>query len=1075
MFRATNHPISARKSFGNFLNALCVVSGLLFFAGIQPAAGASPRLLISEGFDASNYANGVSLIDNAKLGFGYDGAWIGFGTVKILTNSLTYAGYGVDGEQRVQLTNNSAIRRQFLTGNNGPLGNYLDTNGLIALSRDAKPLYLAFLVYSPTNVATGGSFSLFNGDYTSGNRFFLVSWSNAAPFGISATLPALGTAKFLGTNISTTNLVVARFDFASSNDTVKLWFNPATGGAEPAAQATFTNLTIAFDRLGLSHGFSVGIIEFDEIRFGNDWTNTVRTNGLATLPGVQTIVGMKTLPPSPLGSTNFPREFFPFVDAFGQYRHLEWTNKIHSVAELLQTATNELADITANPEPDEWCAYGGWLNGPQLTATGFFRVQKYQNDWWFVDPHGHLFWSHGVTGLGAPNGDTGVTARTNYFANLPLVGDADRQFLITNSTYVSGGYYDGTKPVTMDYMAANALLKYGTNWSDYTTDFNHTRLRSWGMNTIGSWTATNSMLQRRTPYALVLYPYVGGINGDGRMPDYFDPTFATSVTNVVAGPERNDPWCLGFYINNELEWTRPSSVTNQTDVGISALAAISNSYAKIAFRTQLTNKYVTVTALNTKWGTGYSSWTDFLNQRATFPTSTNGDVDLTAFYRNYADQFFRTCGTVVHGYSSNLFLGSRFANSPHVEAARACTNWVDVATYNQYNNTVSIPTGLEADIPVMISEYNFCATNAGLFWGAYNVVTDQGQRAARYTNHFNSAVTNSRFLGTHWFQLRDRCTAGILNSDTDGNNNNGLLDAADTPYAQVITAARAAGQAMYSKRLGTAPPTITAITNRTIYVNTNTGAIAFTIGDDATAAGSLALSRDSSNTNLVLTNNIVFGGANSNRTVTITPRTNQTGVATITLTVTDGLGARGFSSFDLTVLPSNTPPVLAAITNRTLIAGQTLAITNTATDIDLPAQLLTFSLLTNPPGATITTNGLLNWRPTIAQGKSTNPFSVKVADNGSPAMSATQAFTVIVNAASLPGLGNFSVSNRLFKVTVSGDAGPDYYIRATTNLALAFTNWTPVFTNLNATVPFTWTDTKTTNYPCRYYRVLLGP
>jgi hypothetical protein len=142
-------------------------------------------------------------------------------------------------------------------------------------------------------------------------------------------------------------------------------------------------------------------VEFDEIRFGNDWSNTIKTAGLATLPGITNLGGMLGLPPSPLGSTNFPREFFPFVDAFGQYRHLEWSNKVHSVAELLQSKTNELADLAANPGPDHWCSYGGWLNGPQLASTGFFRLQKYLGNWWFVDPHGHLFWSHGVTGANA--------------------------------------------------------------------------------------------------------------------------------------------------------------------------------------------------------------------------------------------------------------------------------------------------------------------------------------------------------------------------------------------------------------------------------------------------------------------------------------------------------------------------------------------------------------------------------------------------------------------------------------------------------------------------------------------------
>lgn len=939
----------------------------------------APRLLTSEGFAASGYPAGVSLINNATLGFGYDGPWTGYGgQVKILTNSLVYSGYGNDGANRVQLTNNSAIRRQFLTGNNGPLGNYLDPNGLISISRDGTPLYLSFLVASSAPASPGGNFSLYHGDYTLTNRFFMVQLQTTNPFPLTATIPSGAMAQTLGNNNGAVNLVVARFDFAGTNGTVRLWLNPATTSAEPEPNVIFTNIAIAFDRLQLTHGFAINAVEFDEIRFGNHWAKTVQSAGLATLPGTQTLVGMRGLPPSPLGGTNYPREFFPFVDAFGQYRHLDWSNKVHSIAELQQSATNEMADIAANPGPAQWCEYGGWLNGPQLTATGMFRVQKYQGDWWFVDPHGHLFWSHGVTGLNGPSVPTGVTDRQNYFSDLPQSGAAEEEFFMTNASFVASGYYTGTKPVTMDFHAANALRKYGTNWPALTQNLNHTRLRSWGMNSIGAWTTSDNYLVRRTPYARVFYPFVGGINGDSRMPDYFNPAFATALTNALSGPERNDPWCLGFYINNELEWTRPGMFPDIKEVGLTTLAAANTSFAKAAFRDQLTAKYGTIGALNAQWGTSYSSWPDFLNQRTTFPSGASGDADLNEFYRNYAEQFFRTCGEVIRSHTSNLFLGSRFAGQPHLDAARACTNHVDVASFNSYNNTVGVLNGLEADIPLLNTEHNFCAQDTGLFWEGLNLVASQTQRATRYTSHFNSAVNSSRFVGKHWFQFLDRSTTGILNSDGDGNNNNGLVDVTDTPYAPLIGAIRNAGQVMYSQRLGTTPPTSTAFTNCTIDINTTTGPIAFTIGDDETAVGSLVLTKECSNTNLIPLSNIVFGGSGANRTVTITPQLGQTGTATITIIVTDAQGARGFATFDLTVVPA--PP--------------------------------------NPPV-----------------------------------------------------LSNYALSNQLFQVTITGDAGSDYYIQASTNL----TDWQTVFTNLNAVPPVNWMDPQTTNFSRRFYRVLLGP
>ena len=73
------------------------------------------------------------------------------------------------------------------------------------------------------------------------------------------------------------------------------------------------------------------------------------------------------------------------------------------------------------------------------------------------------------------------------------------------------------------------------------------------------------------------------------------------------------------------------------------------------------------------------------------------------------------------------------------------------------------------------------------------------------------------------------------------------------------------------------------------------------------------------------------------------------------------------------VIPTNTPPVLAAITDRTIGVGVTLNITNLATDSDVPAQTLTFSLPAAPTNAVIdATSGVLTWRPLTTQANSTN-------------------------------------------------------------------------------------------------------
>jgi hypothetical protein len=103
------------------------------------------------------------------------------------------------------------------------------------------------------------------------------------------------------------------------------------------------------------------------------------------------------------------------------------------------------------------------------------------------------------------------------------------------------------------------------------------------------------------------------------------------------------------------------------------------------------------------------------------------------------------------------------------------------------------------------------------------------------------------------------------------------------------------------------PPTIGDIADRTIAEDGNTGALAFTVGDVETPAGSLTLGKNSSNTTLVPLANIVFGGSGANRTVTVTPAANKFGTATITVTVTDADGGTAQDAFLLTVTDDARP------------------------------------------------------------------------------------------------------------------------------------------------------------------------
>ncbi|CAN2040736.1 exported hypothetical protein [Candidatus Magnetomoraceae bacterium gMMP-15] len=122
------------------------------------------------------------------------------------------------------------------------------------------------------------------------------------------------------------------------------------------------------------------------------------------------------------------------------------------------------------------------------------------------------------------------------------------------------------------------------------------------------------------------------------------------------------------------------------------------------------------------------------------------------------------------------------------------------------------------------------------------------------------------------------------------------------------------------------PPTISDISDQEIGESITSDPISFTVVDvDLETADSLEVSASSSYTNLIPNENIVFGGSDANRTVTITPADNYTGTATITVIVTDEEGLTDDTSFEVTVKANAPPdqPVLESPTDGAIVDSLT--------------------------------------------------------------------------------------------------------------------------------------------------------
>jgi hypothetical protein len=542
-------------------------------------------------------------------------------------------------------------------------------------------------------------------------------------------------------------------------------------------------------------GYPGGYAERD----GIDTAHVVCLTLFVAQPRETATVEVRALRPAgTVGALPPDDKLFPLIDRFGQYRHRDWPGKTHEEADLARQRAAEAADLAEHPGPEGWDAYGGWQAGPALEATGFFRAARYAGKWWLVDPDGHLFWSHGIDCV-RPAAETPITDRRAWFEELPGA-DSPRAVFYGRGHWAPLGYYKGKAYETYDFAGANLFRKYGPGWREEFAALAQRRLRSWGLNTIGNWSDAAVYRLRQTPCVVSIHaagrPLEGSSGYWGKFPDVFDPEFRRKLRAALAhekGASTGDPWCLGYFVDNELAWGEELSLA------VAALASPADQPAKRAFVEDLRAKYGAVEDLNRAWGTTHASWEALLENRSP-PDARKAHDDLAAFATRTAEQYFRVCREAIkEAAPDHLYLGCRFA-WVNDRAVRAAARYCDVISYNRYQDTAGdfrLPEGI--DRPVLIGEFHFGALDRGLFHPGLRPVADQRARGEAYRHYVRGALANPCLVGTHWFQFNDQATTGR----GDGENYQiGFLDVCDTPYAETVAAAREVSQNLYGRRLG---------------------------------------------------------------------------------------------------------------------------------------------------------------------------------------------------------------------------------------------------------------------------------
>ena len=228
--------------------------------------------------------------------------------------------------------------------------------------------------------------------------------------------------------------------------------------------------------------------------------------------------------------------------------------------------------ISAQAMATTYDEYGGWA-GVTSEATGFFRVEKIDGVWWLIDPSGNAFLSKGVNHI-------------SFKANGSLA-----------LGYAPYGRATEAKYGDIDTWAKASLA----------------RLRSWNFNTVGAWSNTPTF-GKGTPHAAIMHisESIAKIK-QGGFPDVFSPEFqaiAEKKAKEVCGPGSEDPWLVGYFLDNELRWG-PDWRSKDT-LFDDFLANPEDSPGKVRLVQLVRDVYGTVDKLNATWKVDCTSFDDLM-------------------------------------------------------------------------------------------------------------------------------------------------------------------------------------------------------------------------------------------------------------------------------------------------------------------------------------------------------------------------------------------------------------------------------------------------------------------------------
>ncbi|MDR2911862.1 MAG: hypothetical protein LBV38_00965 [Alistipes sp.] len=449
----------------------------------------------------------------------------------------------------------------------------------------------------------------------------------------------------------------------------------------------------------------------------------------------------------------------PVIDQFGQHNLVEYPEKVSTLEQLEAEWRAEEADLANIPDYG-YSPYGGYL-AHRVKGTGFYRTEKIDGRWWFVDPEGYLFLSHGVDCVDPGRGGNikEIDARAAMFDVLPP------------AEFHSEGR-NGTRSAS--FRAWNLQRRFGDDYRAKAAELTVKRMDRWGINTIANWSSADVYNLKRKAHTLGLRNV--GIDGSLMgLADVYAPDFASKMDESMAEylpAQKDNPWILGYFVGNEPSWLGQEA----------RLCDIILEGADRPIKAEL-QKFL-------KAGDTPERRKDFI-------------------YKTF-DTFLQTVRSTMKKHDPNhLNLGIRFGNLNELDEQlmEICRNAFDILSFNCYAlepDQQMMDRALRlTDRPMIIGEYHFGTIDRGMAQSLWQVENEQ-QRGVAYRYYTEQGFAHPGLIGTGYFQWIDQ---DIMGRSNDGENYNcGLFDVTDRPYKHQVEAMAATALRLYEVHAGTAEP-----------------------------------------------------------------------------------------------------------------------------------------------------------------------------------------------------------------------------------------------------------------------------